>query len=77
MYIINADKVTELKDGRTHKIIAEKVGCSETHINQIFLGNKKCSETLAKLLILLLTDCTNNGIALEDALKYYFKKIKS
>lgn len=75
-YKIKVDKVSELKDGRTNKSIASKVGCSETHINQLFLGNKKCSETLAKLIILMCTNSTNNENTIQDSLKYFFKEVK-
>lgn len=73
MLKINREKVAELKNGRTNKIIAQKVGCTETHITQLFLGNKKCSETLAKLLILTCTDYDKYN--LEEGIKEYFQKV--
>lgn len=74
MYKIRVEKVAELKDGRTNRSISQKVGCSETHINQLFLGNKKCSETLAKLLILMCTNYTKDNCSLDDVVKEYFEK---
>lgn len=68
---IKQENLNELKNGRTNKYIANRIGCTEQHICNVFKSKTNCSKALALSLVSLDT----NQSDLESKINYYFDKV--
>lgn len=75
-YRIRKDKIKELKDGRTNKSIAEKIGLSESHLCLVLNGSETCPKYLAILLSLIGAHMQVQEYRMQEVVDYFFEKVE-
>lgn len=75
VYRIKKEKVEELKDGRTNKAIASRIGLTTDHLGKIFNGRQTCTQALAMLLTLLGKNLQIEEGKLQETVEYFFEQV--